>query len=75
MKLSEYIKNLQKVYEEHGDLECWYSSDDEGNSFHKINYTPTILYYDDEEVLCEEDLEISEDNCNKDDVEKIVVVN
>lgn len=42
MKLSEYIANLQSVIDKHGDLDVIYSSDDEGNSFDTIKYTPTL---------------------------------
>lgn len=50
MKISEMIKNLQKFMEEHGDLDCYYAIDDEGNGYHAIYYKPTLMYsneYDD----------------------------
>lgn len=43
MKISEMIKNLQNFMEEHGDLECWYASDDEGNAYHKVYYEPSLM--------------------------------
>jgi hypothetical protein len=43
MKLSDYIKELEYLLEEHGDIENIYtSSDDEGNSFNKIYYDPEV---------------------------------
>lgn len=33
MKISEMINNLQEFKDEHGDLDCWYSRDDEGNGY------------------------------------------
>ena len=43
MKLNEYIKQLQEVKRKHGNLECIYSIDDEGNDFHSIHYSPTPM--------------------------------
>ena len=43
MKLNEYIKQLQEVKRKHGNLECIYSIDDEGNDFHSIYYSPTPM--------------------------------
>ena len=64
MLLSEYIKHLQSVYEEHGDsLELIYSKDSEGNNFSKLNYAPSLCHYneDDEETYFDED-QIEEEN-------------
>ena len=44
MKISGMIKNLQELMEKHGDLDCWYAVDDEGNGYQKIHYEP-VLYY------------------------------
>lgn len=44
MKLSEYIQKLQVVLGESGDLECYYSCDDEGNGFYKVNFDPGVSY-------------------------------
>lgn len=41
MKVSELICNLEQFYAEHGDLECWYASDPEGNDHFPLEYTPT----------------------------------
>lgn len=42
MKISEMIKNLQSFMEEHGDLDCWYAIDDEGNGYQEIQYEPSL---------------------------------
>jgi len=42
MKLKEYIKNLQEVLDEHGDIDVIYSSDDEGNYYGKVNFKPSV---------------------------------
>lgn len=44
MLLSEYISGLQKILKEHGDLPCYYSSDDEGNSYQHVNYKGSVYY-------------------------------
>jgi len=49
MKASELIKNLQKLIEEHGDLNLVYSTDDEGNSFDEVGFNPSFGVYDKEE--------------------------
>ena len=41
MKLSEMIKNLQEIKEKHGDLECIYAADEEGNSYSNVFYSPS----------------------------------
>jgi hypothetical protein len=42
-RLSEYIKELQKIEaKEGGDLEVWYSVDDEGNEYCQIQYSPEV---------------------------------
>ena len=44
MKLSEMIENLQKFMNEHGDVDCWWSVDDEGNEYKEVIYEPTLMY-------------------------------
>lgn len=41
MKLSEYIKYLQELKKEHGNVEVIYAADDEGNGYQKVFYKPT----------------------------------
>jgi hypothetical protein len=67
MKLSEIIKELQEFYKENGDMECYYSHDDEGNGYQKVNYTATLRFlnqderdeYEVESLYDEEDLDDS----------------
>lgn len=66
MKLSEYIKGLQEFLAKHGDLECFYSADDEGNNYQKVYYTGSLLHTMNPEaycpdMYCEEDLAEYED--------------
>lgn len=44
MKVSDMIKNLQFFIEEHGDLECWYATDDEGNNYSPVYFSPSCYY-------------------------------
>ena len=42
MKVSDFIKALEEIKKEHGDLELIYSSDDEGNEFDRVCYSPSV---------------------------------
>ena len=44
MKLSKYIAGLQEFFKENGDLDCFYASDSEGNSYQQVGYTGSILF-------------------------------
>ncbi len=47
MKLTKYIEELNKFLKEHGDLECYYSSDDEGNRYQKVDCCGTRMWVSD----------------------------
>ena len=38
--------------DKNGDLDCWYATDDEGNDYHAVHYSPSLYYrnIDSEEV-------------------------
>ena len=64
MKLKEYLKNIQDFIKKNpksADYEVIMSSDDEGNSFQKVIYGPSLMQVDSLEDYY---LEISEDNTN-----------
>lgn len=45
MKLKEFREYLNRLVAnnpEYDNLDCVYSTDDEGNSFHQIHYHPTV---------------------------------
>ena len=74
MKISEMINNLQYFMEENGDIECWYSSDDEGNNYRAVYFTPSKFYVD--EYLEVHQLEDLEDyDLSIKDVKPICVIN
>lgn len=78
MKISEMIKNLEEFKAEHGDLDCWYAKDDEGNGYQRVYYDPTLYYVDeDNEMHSEEDLEeyLEEYELTKEDVTPVCIVN
>lgn len=55
MKLGQYIKELLELQQQVGpDVELHYSTDDEGNSFPTVNFSPSIQYiknsYDDSDL-------------------------
>ena len=45
MKLRDYVEHLKKLVRAHGDSEVVYASDEEGNSFHKVFYAPSVGFY------------------------------
>lgn len=45
MKLKDYIQSLQKLEKKYPNAIVIYSTDDEGNSFNKVTYTPTVGYF------------------------------
>ena len=55
MKLKEYIEQLQAVEKEHPDLEVIYSADDEGNSFDRVYFAPTLGHFTDNREFYAED--------------------
>jgi hypothetical protein len=74
MKISEMIKNLQEFMAEHGDLECWYAVDDEGNAYHKVYFPPSMYFANEEdEVYQSDDLEYFD--LNEEDIRPICIVN
>jgi hypothetical protein len=42
-KLSELIRELKEIKDKHGDLPLCHSSDDEGNSYHEVLFSPTPM--------------------------------
>lgn len=74
MKISEMIKGLQEFMAEHGDLECWYSVDDEGNAYHQVCFAPSKYYVNADYEVCQlEDIEYYEEDIE--DYEPICIVN
>lgn len=74
MKISEMIKGLQEFMTDHGDLDCYYATDDEGNAYHPVHYTPSHYYVDEDgEVMQLEDIEYYERDVNE--FKSICIVN
>lgn len=46
MKISDFIKSLEEIKEEYGDLELVYSRDDEGNGFDRVQFYPSVGHFD-----------------------------
>ena len=42
MKLKEYLAPLQEICNKYPNLKVIYSSDEEGNNFDEVFYTPTV---------------------------------
>ena len=73
MKISEMIKNLKEFMDEHGDVECYYAVDDEGNDFHEVYYSPTLMFSNGYDLWSKADIE--EDGEDIEDFEKVCIVN
>lgn len=75
MKISDMIKNLYAFIDEHGDVECWYAEDEEGNGYQPVYFGPSLRYVNEyKDVYHEEDL-ADEDPEDIVDLVKICVVN
>ena len=72
MKLSEMIRNLRVFMFEHGDIDCWYAVDDEGNNYQQVYYEPTLYYVDEDGDIYSQDEVDDED---MDDLTPVCVVN
>jgi len=60
MKLHKFIDNLNKLVEENPeikDFDVIYSIDDEGNSFNKVYYSPSIGHFSGGGFRTEADIE------------------
>ena len=81
MKLKEYLESLEKLYEEHGDIEVYYSIDEEGNDYKEVYYSPSFNYMtkDDNEnyLIPEEDIcDGTNDDCyDRKELRKVIVIN
>lgn len=75
MKISEMIKNLQEFMAEHGDLDCWYAIDDEGNGYQKVYYEPTLMYVDEYDDVFSENYYDEVDEDDREDLTPICIVN
>lgn len=75
MKLSEMIRNLHEILDKHGDIDCYYAIDDEGNDYRPVRYKPSFYYINEEskEAHTAEYLDFMEENI--DDYTPICVIN
>ena len=75
MKISEKIKELQEFMDQHGDLECWYSEDDEGNAYHKVYYDPSLYYVDEDGNVYVDKEDVEACGLDIEDVQPICIIN
>lgn len=84
MKLSEYIEGLKKFPEENGDMDAYYSRDDEGNGYQEVYWSGTKMYLEKEsdnphrpDLYCEDDLDyiLDEYEIGSEDLISVCVVN
>ena len=75
MKISQMIKNLQEFMKEHGDLNCWYAVDDEGNDYNEVYWPPSLYYVDDEANIYTSMDDVEDAELTIEDVDPICIVN
>lgn len=75
MKISEMIKNLQEFMKEHGDIDCWYARDDEGNGYQKVYYKPTLMYIDEYDDVFSENYYDEVDEDDRENLTPVCIVN
>lgn len=78
MKISDMIKNLYAFMDEHGDVECWYAEDEEGNGYQPVYFEPSLRYVNEyKDVFQEEYLEDMDEEEREElgELTKICVVN
>ena len=44
MLLSQYVAELQQILADHGNMPCYYATDDEGNSYQQVNYCGNVYF-------------------------------
>ena len=72
MKISDVINSLQHALDLHGDLEAVYSTDDEGNNFHQVNWSGSLYFF---ESLEDYYLERVDDECFDEKTVKAICIN
>lgn len=50
MKLKDYIKQLKKLENKYGNVELYYSIDDEGNGYDAVKFGPGVMYIAKEDI-------------------------
>ena len=75
MKISEMIKNLEEFKAEHGDIDCWYATDDEGNEYHEVYFDPSFRYVDKDGEMYANEIELDECDMDIEDVTPICIIN
>lgn len=75
MKVSGMIKNLQEFMSEHGDLDCWYAKDDEGNGYQAIYYEPSMYYVDSDGEMYHDEEDLEYCDLTLEDVTPVCIVN
>lgn len=75
MKISEMINNLQEFMDKHGDIDCWYSEDDEGNGYKEVHYDPSLYYVDEDNNVYTDIEDVEYCDLSIEDVKPICIVN
>ena len=71
MKLKEYAGYIATLAKKYPDLECVYTSDDEGNSYQKLNWAPEPCLFDFEGMFPVDEYKQS----NKNKKPNVIIIN
>lgn len=76
MKLKSYIEDLKRLEKKVGNVELIYGTDDEGNSFNPVSYSPGIKYVPKEALKngSIDGIDVYDDKVN-DEMETVVCIN
>lgn len=75
MKISEMIKNLQEFAFKHGDVDCYYATDDEGNNYCEVHFSPSLMYVNEYgDVFGQNDYDETDED-DREDLTPICIVN
>lgn len=76
MKLKSYIEDLKRLEKKVGNVELIYGTDDEGNSFNPVSYSPGIKYVPKEDLKrgSIDGVDVYDDKVN-DEMETVVCIN
>lgn len=76
MTLEEYIENLIEFAKENPEtlsMEVIYSSDDEGNEFRYVHYTPTLGYLNEDLEFFNDGEDLEDQEIRKDDFNAVCI--
>ena len=75
MRIKKMIENLEEFKAKYGNVECWYSEDEEGNGYHKLYFEPSLRYVDSDGTIYQDEEDLGYCGVDIEDVKPICIVN